>query len=170
MIQSKIALILKNLSSNFKIFDIAVEVRHNQWQKDDALKFLANWGWRSAILIIRILRLRLICNCALSESTDISGFMEEMPRNGLPRMPAEMRFIITATSENELKQIKKRIEQLANAFERLTVIANNHYRGGELANALELKCMLTGLPQRIPEGLIKEYPQLARIARKTNLF
>lgn len=40
-------------------------------------------------------------------------------------------------NDNELAQIKKRIDRLAEAFKSLTVIANNHYRGSELANAID---------------------------------
>ena len=66
--------------------------------------------------------------------------------------------------ENELGEIKKRLDKLAGAFETLTVIANNHYRGAELANALELKALVTGEKQLVPEGLLRSYPDLARIA------
>jgi hypothetical protein len=55
-------------------------------------------------------------------------------------------------------------DELAKAFQTLTVITNNHYRGAELANSLELKCLLTGQKQPVPEGLLRAYPQLARIA------
>ena len=68
-------------------------------------------------------------------------------------------------NENELGEIKDRINELAKAFKTLTVISNNHYRGAELANSLELKCLLTGEKQFVPAGLLKEYPQLAKIAR-----
>jgi uncharacterized protein YecE (DUF72 family) len=67
-------------------------------------------------------------------------------------------------NEKELAQIKLRIDELAKAFKTLTVITNNHYRGAELANALELKCLLTGQKQPVPEGLLKAYPNLAKIA------
>ncbi|MHC4489881.1 MAG: DUF72 domain-containing protein [Planctomycetota bacterium] len=67
-------------------------------------------------------------------------------------------------NEDELTQIKQRVGELAKAFETLTVIANNHYRGAELANALELKCLLTGQKQPVPEGLLKAYPNLSKIA------
>jgi hypothetical protein len=53
---------------------------------------------------------------------------------------------------------------LADAFKRLTVIAKNHYRGAELANALELKALITGQKQSVPEGFFKAYPDLERIA------
>ncbi len=67
-------------------------------------------------------------------------------------------------NEGELSQMKSRIEKLAEAFECLTVIANNHYRGAEVANALELKAMISGGKVSVPEGLLKTYPNLARIA------
>jgi len=63
-----------------------------------------------------------------------------------------------------LGEIKDRVKELDKAFETLTVIANNHYRGAELANALELKCLLTGQKQPVPEGLLKAYPKLGNIA------
>jgi uncharacterized protein YecE (DUF72 family) len=67
-------------------------------------------------------------------------------------------------NDDELSQIKGRVEGLAGAFKTLTVIANNHYRGAELANAIELKALLSGQKQPVPEGLLKVYPGLARIA------
>jgi uncharacterized protein YecE (DUF72 family) len=67
-------------------------------------------------------------------------------------------------SADELAQIKQRVDKLANAYETLTIIANNHYRGAELANALELKALLTGRKYPVPEGLLKAYPNLAAVA------
>lgn len=69
---------------------------------------------------------------------------------------------------DELAGIKKRIDRLAEAFETLTVIANNHYRGAELANAIELKALLRGEKQPVPEGLLRTYPNLAGIALKSD--
>ena len=67
-------------------------------------------------------------------------------------------------NEKELTQIKDRVNELARAFRTLTVITNNHYKGAELANALELKCLLTGEKQYVPDGMLKAYPSLAKIA------
>jgi hypothetical protein len=44
------------------------------------------------------------------------------------------------------------------------VIANNHFRGAELANAIELKTLVRGQQQPVPEGLLKTYPNLAQVA------
>ncbi|MDH4240158.1 MAG: DUF72 domain-containing protein, partial [Phycisphaerae bacterium] len=72
-------------------------------------------------------------------------------------------------NSEELDQIKQRIDKLANAFETLTIIANNHYRGAELANALELKALLSGQKQLVPEGLLKAYPNLEKIVMGTDI-
>ena len=69
-------------------------------------------------------------------------------------------------NEKELSRIKLRVSELAKALRTLTVITNNHYRGAELANALELRCLITGQKQPVPEGLLRQYPQLERIALK----
>jgi uncharacterized protein YecE (DUF72 family) len=68
-------------------------------------------------------------------------------------------------NEKELAAIKERLDSLGKAFESLTVIANNHYRGAELANAIELKALVSGQKQAVPEGLLKTYPNLAKIAK-----
>ena len=64
----------------------------------------------------------------------------------------------------ELNQIKERLAKLADSFWYIVVIGNNHYKGAELANAIELKSLVTGEKQRVPPGLLKAYPRLEKIA------
>jgi len=144
-------------------FSIAVEVRHKSWQMPDALKFLEGLG---------------VSVCNLDYPTTYNSFdlrLCSIGKNGYFRMHgrnAEKWFSKSSRDETydyyynnkELNQIKSRIDQLAKAFQTLTVIANNHYRGAELANSLELKCLLTGQKQPVPDGLLRAYPQLAKIA------
>ncbi len=59
-----------------------------------------------------------------------------------------------------------RIKQLARGAEKIYVITNNHYRGQALANALQLKNMITGEKLDIPELLLKQYPVLEEILKK----
>jgi uncharacterized protein YecE (DUF72 family) len=150
-------------------FSLAVEVRHKSWQMPDALEFLQELG---------------VSVCNLDYPTTWNSFDMQnctIGRNGYFRMHGrnvEKWFSKAGRDEtynyyykeNELTQIQQRINELAKAFETLTVIANNHYRGAELANALELKCLLTGQKQLVPEGLLGAYPQLARIASNKQLF
>lgn len=146
-----------------KAFRIAVEVRHKSWQLPDALKFLEGLG---------------VTVCNLDYPTIYNSFDLQLctvGRDGYFRMHgrnAEKWFSKSTRdetydyyyNEKELNQVKQRIDELAKAFQTLTVIANNHYRGAELANSLELKCLLTGQKQPVPEGLLKAYQQLAKIA------
>jgi uncharacterized protein YecE (DUF72 family) len=144
-------------------FSLVVEVRHKSWQMPDALDFLEQLG---------------VSVCNLDYPTTWNSFdMQQctVGRNGYFRMHGrnvEKWFSKAGRdetydyyyNEGELTQIKQRVGELAKAFETLTVIANNHYRGAELANALELKALISGQKQPVPEGLLKAYPNLARIA------
>jgi len=155
---------LSKIIENFcDAFSLAVEVRHKSWQMPDALEFLQELG---------------VSVCNLDYPTTWNSFdMQQctIGENGYFRMHGrnvEKWFSKAGRDEtydyyykeNELTQIKQRIDELAKAFETLTVIANNHYRGAELANAIELKCLLTNQKQYVPEGLLRTYPNLARIA------
>jgi uncharacterized protein YecE (DUF72 family) len=150
-------------------FNLAVEVRHKSWQMPNALDFLGQLG---------------VTVCNLDYPTTWNSFdMQQctVGKNGYFRMHgrnAEKWFSKAGRdetydyyyNEDELTQIKQRVDELAKAFKTLTVITNNHYRGAELANALELKALITGQKQPVPEGLLRAYPNLTRIASNKQLF
>ena len=155
-----VAMIAKSFCGGF---DVVFELRHKSWEDRDALKFVGELG---------------VSVCNLDYPTSSNSFDMKyctVGRNGYLRMHGrnyETWFTKSgrdATYDyyyggDELAEIKSRIEKLAEAFKSLTVIANNHYRGAELANALELKFMLNGEKLPAPRGLIEAYPGLARIA------
>ncbi len=153
--------IVKNFSD---AFNLAVEVRHKSWESQDALTFLEELG---------------VSVCNLDYPTTWNSFNMQnctVGKNGYFRLHGrneEKWFDKEAGrdetydyyySKNEIAEIKGRIDRLAQAFETLTFIANNHYRGAELANAIELKALLSGEKQPVPEGLLRTYPNLAKIA------
>jgi uncharacterized protein YecE (DUF72 family) len=155
---------LSEIAKNFcDAFSLAVEVRHRSWQRLEALDFLEQLG---------------VAVCNLDYPTSSNSFDMQhctVGTHGYFRMHGrnfEKWFSKAGRDEtynyyyndNELAQIKDRLDRLAKAFESLTVIANNHYQGAELANALELKALITGQKQYVPDGLLKAYPDLARIA------
>jgi len=155
---------LRRIVDNFSdAFHLAVEVRHKSWQEKEALDFLKELG---------------VSVCNLDYPTTWNSFDLQhctVGPSGYFRMHGrnkEKWFSKAGRDEtydyyynsNELSGIKKRIEKLTEAFEVLTVIANNHYRGAELANAIELKGLLTGQKQPVPEGFLKTYPSLESIA------
>jgi len=69
-------------------------------------------------------------------------------------------------TKDELEEWVSRIKQLQNGSDRVFVVTNNHYRGQALANALQIKNMVTGEKLDIPPELIKQYPVLEDIVSK----
>jgi len=148
-----------------KTFELVVEVRHKSWQETHALKFLEDLGVA-------------VCNLDYpASSTSFNPRICTVGVNGYFRMHGRNYDTWYTKSgrdktydyyynQEELGQIKSRIEEMSRAFRSLTVIANNHYRGAELANALELKFLLTGKKQPVPDILAQAYPNLAAIAAK----
>ncbi|MHC4679832.1 MAG: DUF72 domain-containing protein [Planctomycetota bacterium] len=155
---------LSKIVENFSnTFNLTVELRHKSWEAPNALNFLQELG---------------VAVCNLDYPTASNSFNLQrctVGEHGYFRMHGRNRekwFSKAGRDEtynyyyndDELSQIKERVEGLAGAFKTLTVIANNHYRGAELANALELRALITGRKQPVPEGLLKAYPNLQRIA------
>jgi len=66
-------------------------------------------------------------------------------------------------SKSELEDWVSRIKKLAEGSDRVFVITNNHYRGQALANALQIKNMLTGEKFNIPTTLLEKYPVLKEL-------
>jgi uncharacterized protein YecE (DUF72 family) len=150
------------------VFSIVVEVRHHSWQLSESLEFLKRMKTS-------------VCNLDyplgpnsfdLDETISPDGYMRLHGRNREKWFSKSTRDEIYdyVYNQSELREIFGRIEKLADRCQTYTVIANNHYKGAALANALELKYLLTGLKQPIPEGLLQRYPLLSEIAQNPNLF
>jgi uncharacterized protein YecE (DUF72 family) len=66
-------------------------------------------------------------------------------------------------SADELEEWVERIRNLGRQSGRVYVITNNHYRGQALANALQIKNMLSGEKVVVPDALLQKYPVLGDI-------
>jgi len=155
---------LSGIAENFRdAFELAVEVRHKSWQQKEALEFLQELD---------------VTVCNLDYPTTYNSFNLQhcqVGRSGYFRLHGRKRekwFSKAGRDEtydyyynpDELAGIHDRIEKLAEAYEFLTVIANNHYRGAELANAIELKVLVSGEKRLVPAGLLRAYPNLVSVA------
>jgi len=155
---------LAKIVSQFRdAFSLVVEVRHKSWEKKDALTFLQDLGVTVANLDYPTSGQSFnLQHCTVGKD----GYFRMHGRNTEKWFSKSSR---NATydyfyKEKELAAIKERLDSLGKAFESLTVIANNHFRGAELANAIELKALVTGQKQPVPEGLLRTYPNLANVA------
>ncbi|MBN2129662.1 MAG: DUF72 domain-containing protein [Sedimentisphaerales bacterium] len=152
-------------------FRIVLEVRHKSWEKPEILSFLQELGVTVANLDYPTSSQSFnLQHCTVGRD----GYFRMHGRNAEKWFSKAGRDEVYnyLYSEKELAAIKERLDVLGKAFESLTVIANNHYRGAELANAIELKALVSGQKQSVPEGLLKTYPRLATIALadKSQLF
>jgi uncharacterized protein YecE (DUF72 family) len=155
---------LARIVHHFKdAFRIVVELRHKSWEKPDALSFLQGLGVTVANLDYPTSRQSFnLQHCTVGKE----GYFRLHGRNAEKWFSKAGRDEVYnyLYDEKELAAIKERLDVLGKAFESLTVIANNHYRGAELANAIELKALVSGQKQPVPEGLLKTYPRLVQIA------
>lgn len=69
-------------------------------------------------------------------------------------------------TKDELQDWIERIRQLGRNSGRVFIITNNHYRGQAMANALQIKNMITEEKLDIPLTLLKTYPVLEEIVKK----
>jgi len=69
-------------------------------------------------------------------------------------------------AKDELDGWIERIRDLGSKSSKVYVVTNNHYRGQAMANALQIKNMITGEKVDVPEILLEKYPVLREIVRK----
>ncbi|HWZ55518.1 MAG TPA: DUF72 domain-containing protein, partial [Verrucomicrobiae bacterium] len=80
-----------------------------------------------------------------------------------PATPPSERYNYLYT-EGELDPWAARIRHIAGGGDTTYVIANNHFEGKAVVNALQLIHLLTQATVRVPEPLRQHYPELGRIA------
>jgi uncharacterized protein YecE (DUF72 family) len=66
-------------------------------------------------------------------------------------------------SKSELDEWVNRIKNLGKKSGKVFVITNNHYRGQAMANALQIKNMVTGEKLEVPDTLLAAYPVLKEL-------
>ncbi len=68
-------------------------------------------------------------------------------------------------AKDELEDWVTRIKDLGSKSGKVYVITNNHYRGQAMANALQIRNMITGEKVEVPDLLLEKYPVLRQIVR-----
>lgn len=67
--------------------------------------------------------------------------------------------------KDELEDWVARIKDLGRKSGKIYIITNNHYRGQAMANALQIRNMITGEKVDVPELMLEKYPVLREIVR-----
>ncbi len=149
--------------------DLAVftlELRHASWQQDRALDYLRTLGVTLANLDYPL--------AGNSFSLPVTGIGEHAYLRLHGRNTAAW-FDSKAGRDqaynycyggSELDGILQRVVEIAQRAKSVTLVANNHYQGKAVLNALELKGAIAGRKVDAPADLVRAYPRLAAIVRE----
>jgi len=146
--------------------NLTFEFRHQSWQSEEALKFVDGLGGTVANLDYPAARTGFnLETCTVGQH----AYMRLHGRNTnawFDRKAGRDETYDYLYNEGEVDAITNRALGIAELSKTMTLIANNHYRGKEVANALQIKALLTGEEVDVPPLLAKTYPQLDAIKKK----
>lgn len=158
---------LVNLFKLFSDFPLALEVRHSSWNTDVFFKLLAEHSvcycnidqpiFRNSIKPTSISTNPEFAYVRLHGRNYENWFRENAGRD------ERYNYLY---SKEELEEWIKRIKELGNQSRRVFVITNNHYRGQALANALQIKNIVSGEKLDIPTSLLQHYPILKEMVKR----
>lgn len=155
---------LQGLLQQIEGIPVVVEVRHDTWNKSEVFAMLKECGaglcsidqpmFRGSLAPID----RVASNIAyvrLHGRNKEYWFAEEASRD------ERYNYLY---SDAELEPWIKRVRKMAAKAREVYVIANNHFRGQAVCNALMLKASLQGERARAPAVLLEHFPKLREYA------
>lgn len=143
---------------------VTLELRHNSWQAPSALAFLEDMDVTVANLDYPLSKTAFnlaLCRVGKKRYLRLHGRNRAAWFDKTAGRDETYNYLYSAA---ELEEIGQRATALAESARSLTVVANNHYQGKELANILQLKSILTGSKLPVPPPLLARYPELKSIA------
>ncbi len=158
-----------SLRDRFRDFPLVLEVRHNSWNQPGILETLED-------LEIGICNIdQPLFRNSLAPGIRTSGLIGYVRLHGRnyqnwwkENHHAGERYDYLY-SIDELDPWIDRIRTIDLRANDTYVIANNHYLGKAVVNAVELISVITGEPAAAPEPLIEHYPELAEFAKGTGV-
>ena len=150
----------------FADYPLVVELRHSSWQTDETLALLSEHHAGFCNIDQPIIGHSLTPS---AESTSAIGYERLHGRrydtwfDDDPATPSHERYNYLYSRE-ELDPWISRIHTIQKHTRSVFVVANNHYQGKAVVNALQLIHILTGNKVKVPEPLRHHYPMLDHIA------
>jgi uncharacterized protein YecE (DUF72 family) len=159
---------LTKLLKRFADYPLVVELRHSSWQTDETFTLLRahNAGFCNID--------QPIIGKSIEPSAEFTSPIGYVRFHGRrydtwfsddPTIPAFERYNYLY-QPGELEPWAARIRSIAEHTQRTFVVANNHYQGKGVVNALQLISMLKGTKVKVPEPLRQHHPQLEEIANE----
>ncbi len=144
--------------------NITFELRHRSWQSEESLQHLASLGVTVANLDYPLARNSFDLR---TSKVGEQAYLRLHGRNSaawFDRGAGRDETYNYCYSEDELEDIMDRAAEIAGMSTSLTLVANNHYQGKEVLNALELKAGINSKKVAVPTSLMEKYPRLRKIA------
>ena len=157
---------LASLLQRFADYPLAVELRHASWCDAEILALLREHHAAFCNIDQPVIGRSLQPS---AESTSAIGYVRLHGRrydtwfDDDPSIPQHERYNYLYPTD-ELAPWTERIRNIAEKTRDVFVIANNHYLGKAVVNALQLISLLTRSKVRVPEALRHRYPELEAIA------
>ncbi len=150
----------------FADYPLVVEVRHASWDSPETLELLHSSGVSFCNIDQPIIGRSL---GPAAQATSAVGYVRLHGRrydtwfSDDARIPAHERYNYLYSAE-ELAPWVARVLKVTERARETFVVANNHFQGKSVVNALQLINSLTGSKVKVPEPLRRQYPQLEAIA------
>jgi uncharacterized protein YecE (DUF72 family) len=155
---------LSGLFVQFLEYPLVLEVRHSSWNRPEVFDWLAQMGVGFCNIDQPVIGRSIVPS---DRATASVGYVRLHGRNyeqwfSSDDRPQERYNYLY--SQAELEPWSERIKSIAQRAQVVFVIANNHYGGKAVANALQLIHLLTNRSVRVPETLVSHFPDLEKIA------
>jgi uncharacterized protein YecE (DUF72 family) len=149
----------------FRPFPVSVELRHGGWNQPETVDCLAETG--ATVCAIDQPQIGDALTMRTNAAGEPGAYFRFHGRNRSewfrPGTNRDLRYNYLYSS-GELGELAKAIRRAMAADGVVSVVLNNHFRGQAVANALELKSILSGDRVPVPEHLTRSYPRLEKIA------
>jgi len=146
-------------------FPVAVELRHGGWGRDGAIESLVDSGTTVCAVDQPVIGDSLPFRSY--RAGEVGTYFRLHGQNKSewfkPGTNRDLRYNYLY-SRGELASIADAVRGASETAKQTVVVLNNHFRGQAVANALELKSMLSGEKVRVPRGLSDAMPRLRSVA------
>jgi uncharacterized protein YecE (DUF72 family) len=155
---------LAEILDRFADLPLVVEVRHSSWLKDEVFAWLRERGAGFCNVDQPEISANIPPTAHVTSPVGYVRFHGRNRETWFAQEPGADRYNYLYSAE-ELAPWADRIRSVAASADDVFVIANNHYGGKAVANALELKSMIEGREVEAPGVLLRAFPTLAAHAR-----
>lgn len=151
---------IRALTARFKDYALVLEVRHRSWSEKQVIEILSDLGIGLCNIDQPLLGRALK---PAAHVTSLVGYVRLHGRNYKTwfseNAHSHERYDYLYTLD-ELDPWIERIKAVEHEAHDTYAVANNHYLGKAVVNALEISSILRGEPIKAPEQLVDRYPEL----------